>query len=87
MNTEWSLITSLIFNVLFIIMIFTQFKKIDVLRKENKRTLPNENNDELIATVREKLKLIGDIKTIKYLREAKGMSMIEAKQFVDAVKE
>jgi len=87
MNMEWSLITSLIFNVVFIITIFAQFKKIDVLRNENKKTLPDENNDELIATVREQLKSTGDIKTIKYLREAKGMSMIEAKQFVDALKE
>jgi len=32
------------------------------------------------------LKTLGDIKTIKYLREEKGMSMLDAKQLVDALK-
>src|SRR5699024_1426912 len=87
MNMEGSLITSLIFDAVSIITIFTQSKKIDVRSYVLKITLTNQNNEELIATVREKLKSSGDIKTIRYLREAKGRSMIEAKQFVDALKE
>ncbi|MDN6409752.1 MAG: hypothetical protein L0J76_06575, partial [Tetragenococcus halophilus] len=84
---DWGLITSLILNVAFLIIIFGQSKKINVLREENKKSLPNENNDELIALTSEKLKTIGDIKTVKYLREEKGMSMIDAKQLVDTIKE
>ncbi|MEN1970637.1 hypothetical protein WMZ97_21665 [Lentibacillus sp. N15] len=70
----------------FLGIIFQQSKKIKTLREENKKSLPNENNDELIALASEKLKTIGDINTVKYLREEKGMSMIEAKQLVDIIK-
>ncbi|GAA0437756.1 hypothetical protein GCM10008983_13370 [Lentibacillus halophilus] len=38
------------------------------------------------AIASEKLKNIGDIKLVKYLREVKGMSMVDAKQLVDALK-
>lgn len=86
MNIDWGLVSSLFFNVVFIIIIFVQSNKINVLREENKKALPNENNDELIAIVSEKLKSLGDIKTIKYLREEKGMSMVDAKQLVDTLK-
>lgn len=57
------------------------------MKKENKKSLPNENNDELIAVASEKLKTLGDVKTIKFLREEKGMSMVDAKQLVDTLKE
>ncbi|MFJ5771657.1 hypothetical protein [Psychrobacillus sp. NPDC093180] len=84
---DLGLIASLILNVAFLIVIFGQYKEINVLREENQKSLPNENNDELIAVASEKLKSLGDIKTIKYLREEKGMSMLDAKQLVDTIKE
>lgn len=87
MNIDWGLITSLLLNVVFLIIIFELSKKIKILREENKKSLPNKNNDELIALAGEKLKFLGDIKTVKYLREEKGMSMIDAKQLVDILKE
>ncbi|MEK4029288.1 hypothetical protein MKZ02_12205 [Pseudobacillus sp. FSL P4-0506] len=87
MGIDVSLIASLILNVTFLIIIFGQFKKINVLREENKRLTPIENNDEWIALASEKMKTLGDIKTIKYLREEEGMSMIDAKQLVSALKE
>jgi len=43
-------------------------------------------NEKLIASVKEKLNTIGEVKTVKFLREQTGMSLIEAKKFVDAVK-
>ncbi|MEK4800698.1 hypothetical protein MHI02_03765 [Oceanobacillus sp. FSL K6-0118] len=43
-------------------------------------------SDDFIALVREKVKTIGEVKTVKYLRKEKDMTMIQAKQFVDAVK-
>ena len=44
-------------------------------------------SDDFIALLREKLKTIGEVKTVKYLRKEKGMTMIGAKQLVDSVKE
>ena len=44
-------------------------------------------NAELIILVKEKLKSIGEVKTVKFLREQTGMSLIQAKKFVDACKE
>ncbi|AVD55707.1 MAG: hypothetical protein LKH78_10665 [Weizmannia coagulans] len=81
---NWGLITSLILNVAFLIYIVVLTNKVNALRKEN--TKPSESNDELIALAQEKLKLLGAIKTVKFLREEKGMSMLDAKQLVDALK-
>ncbi|WP_156857377.1 hypothetical protein [Oceanobacillus sp. AG] len=83
---NWGLITSLILNVVFLIILFGQSKKINILREENQKPLPNENNDELIAVASAKLKTLGDVKTIKYLRGEKGMSMVDAKRLVDTLK-
>lgn len=40
-------------------------------------------NEEFISSVKEKVKLVGVIKAVKYLREQTGMSLIQAKKFVD----
>lgn len=52
----------------------------------NKKTHNVVNNEEMIALIKEKLKTTGEIKTVKYVREETGMSMIDAKKFVDALK-
>ena len=44
-------------------------------------------NEELIALVKEKIKSAGEIKAVKFLREQTGMSLIQAKKFVDFCKE
>ena len=44
-------------------------------------------SEKFIALVREKLNSVGVVKTVKYLRIETGMSMIKAKQLVDALKE
>lgn len=87
MGIEWALITSFILIILGLsLIIFGQSKKINVLKIENQKLRPKENNDELIALVREKLKTLGVVKTVKYLREHRGMSMVDAKQLVDTFK-
>lgn len=43
-------------------------------------------SEKLIALVKEKLNSIDEVKTVKFLREETGMSLIEAKKFVDACK-
>ncbi|HIW34157.1 MAG TPA: ribosomal protein L7/L12 [Candidatus Paenibacillus intestinavium] len=45
----------------------------------------NENKDEWIANAKKKLETVGNIKTVKYVREETGMSLLEAKQFVDSL--
>ncbi|WP_198516316.1 hypothetical protein [Lysinibacillus xylanilyticus] len=44
-------------------------------------------NEELIALVKEKIKSVGEIKAVKFLREQTGMSLIQVKKFVDLCKE
>jgi ribosomal protein L7/L12 len=87
LNIDWGLISSLLFNAAFLIIIFGQSKEIKILREKNQKLLSNENKDELIVLASEKLKTLGDIKTVKYLRLEKGMSMIDAKKLVDSLKE
>ena len=36
-------------------------------------------NEELITLVKEKIKSVGEIKAVKFLREQTGMSLIQAK--------
>lgn len=43
-------------------------------------------NEKLIVLVKEKLNSIGEVKTVKFVREETGMSLIQAKKFVDACK-
>ena len=44
-------------------------------------------NEELITLVKEKIKSVGEIKAVKFLREQTGISLIQAKKFVDFCKE
>ena len=44
-------------------------------------------NKELIALVKEKIKSVGEIKAVKFVREQSDMSLIQAKKFVDFCKE
>ena len=44
-------------------------------------------NEELITLVKEKIKSVGEIKAVKFLREQTGMSLIQAKKFIDFCKE
>lgn len=87
MNTDGMLIVALVIMVVgFILLILSQAKQIQVLKDENQKLRSGENYDELIVLAQEKLKVDGDIKTIKYVREQTGMSLVEAKQFVDRIK-
>lgn len=88
MNTDSILILALaLVSVGFVLLILGQAKQIRVLKEENQRLCPVESQDELIADAQEKLKTLGVVKTVKYLREYKGMSMVDAKRLVDTIKE
>jgi len=43
-------------------------------------------NEELIALVKEKIQSFGEVKAVKFVREQTGMSLIQAKKFVDFCK-
>jgi|GEM_PF-4057205 len=80
------LTTSLILNITLLLAIRIASNKVKVLRNQLQKALSNENNDELITLAKEKLESMGDVKTVKYLREKKGLTMIAAKQLVDTLK-
>lgn len=44
-------------------------------------------NEELIALVKGKIQSVGEVKAVKFVREQTGMSLIQAKKFVDFCKE
>ncbi|PIE91952.1 hypothetical protein CO726_29210 [Bacillus fungorum] len=78
---------SLIFNIVFIIYIIILTTKINVLRNENIKLLKETNAfDDLKTEVKQKLELSTEMETIKFLRTKKGLSIIDAKQIVDSVK-
>jgi len=74
-------------NVGFILLILGQARQIKVLKAENHRLCPVESQNKLITDAQEKLKTLGVLNTVKYLREFKGMSMVDAKRLVDTIKE
>ncbi|CAM4019434.1 hypothetical protein [Lederbergia lenta] len=78
-------ISFVILSLAFLFIIIGQYKKIQFLEKQNRKLKMNGNKDEWIAKAREKLETVGNIKTVKYVREETGMSLLEAKQFVDSL--
>lgn len=78
---------SLVINILFIVYIVILTNKIKVLRKENTKLLKDTNAfDDLKTEVKHKLEFFSEMETIKFLRVEKGLSMIDAKQLVDSMK-
>lgn len=43
-------------------------------------------NEQLVLAVKEKIQTVGDVKAVKFVREQIGMSLIQAKRFVDRCK-
>lgn len=85
MDSTIGLIASLLLNLGLLLIVFGQSKKIQAERKQNETMLTDEQKVELAGAVKEKINLIGEVKTIKYLRAEYGLSMIEAKNFVYAL--
>lgn len=66
-------------------IIIAQRKELQHLREINGKLRVNGNQEEWTAAVKEKLKEEGPVKTVKYVRDETGMSLVDAKQFVDGV--
>ena len=44
-------------------------------------------NEKFIASIKEQVKLVGDVKAVKFVREQAGLSLIQAKKLVDFCKQ
>ncbi|ARF18563.1 hypothetical protein [Sporosarcina ureae] len=73
----------LIFGLLLVV--FGQHRQINALKQQNQKILAYEPKDKLVALTKQKLQTLGDVKTVKFLRQEKGMSMVDAKKLVDSV--
>lgn len=77
--------TSLIINVVLLLYVWRLSNKVKVLRRANKELL-STHLDDLKQEIKHMLDTSNEMYTIKFLREEKGMSLVDAKQFVDSVK-
>ncbi|MCG5103271.1 hypothetical protein [Oceanobacillus alkalisoli] len=67
-------------------IIYGQTKRINRLAERNKQPLHLENDEEFMQSVKEKIATVGDVKAVKYVRMEKGLSLIDAKKYVDSLK-
>ena len=73
-------------NGVLLLLVYGQSKQINRLEEQNKLSLPIENDEEFIQSVKERLATVGDVKAVKYVREEKGLSLLDAKRFIDRLK-
>ena len=67
-------------------IIYGQTKRINRLAERNKQPLHLESDEEFMQSVKEKIATVGDVKAVKYVRMEKGLSLIDAKNYVDSLK-
>ena len=87
---DWTTImltASLILNAFLLNIIAQQAKDMSALKRKQLQTHPLVQDDELVATLKEKIDTDGIIPAIRYLRERYNMTLVEAKQLVDRVNE
>lgn len=73
--------------VFLVILAVVQAKNIKVLREELSKGMSGQHHDEIVALARESLDTNGEIQTIKLVRQKTGMSLVDAKNFVDSLKQ
>lgn len=73
-------IISLIMNcvLLLLLLVCGQSKQINRLEEQNKLSLHIDNDEKFIQSVKGKIATVGDVKAVKYVREKKGLSLIDA---------
>ncbi|WP_114166632.1 hypothetical protein [Exiguobacterium sp. TNDT2] len=87
---DWTTImltASLFLNAFLLNIIAQQTKDMSALKRKQLQTNPLVQDDELVATLKEKIDTDGIIPAIRYLRETYNMTLVEAKQLVDWVNE
>lgn len=84
---QWSEISSILIMLLLLVWGFSLMRQNSALKKENLRLLEKSGEySDMKKEAKEILKSSTEVKTIKSLREKYGLSLIDAKQIVDAVK-
>lgn len=68
-------------------MVCSQSTTIKTLIELKMNPISPENDESFISLTREKLNVIDDVTTINFVRETKGLSLLEAKKFVDSLKQ
>ncbi|WP_462419793.1 hypothetical protein [Salinicoccus sp. Marseille-QA3877] len=66
-------------------IIIAQRKELQHLREVNGKLQVKAGRDEWVKQTREVMKKDGQVKAVKYIRDETGMSLIDAKQFVDSI--
>lgn len=64
-------------------IIIAQRKELQHLREVNGKLQVEAGRDEWIKKIREIIKKDGRVKAVKYIRDETGMSLVDAKEFVD----
>ncbi len=84
---QWSEISSILIMLLLLGWGISLMRQNSVLKKENLRLLEKTGEyGDMKDEAKEILKNSTEVKTIKSLREKYGLSLIDAKKIVDAVK-
>lgn len=85
---QWSEISFIVLMLLFLGWVISLTVENSRLKKENYRLLKKSGEyEEIQVEAKEILKSTTEIKTIKSLREKYNLSLIDAKEIVDSVKE
>lgn len=85
MDINIGLVATVILVFGLLLVIFGQYRQINALKQQNQKISSYESKDKLVAIAKEKLQTLGDVKTVKFLRQEKGMSMLDAKKLVDSL--
>lgn len=85
MDINIGLVATVILVFGLLLVIFGQYRQINALKQQNQKIASYESKDKLVAIAKEKLQTLGDVKTVKFLRREKGMSMLDAKKLVDSL--
>ncbi len=84
---QWAEISSLLIMLLLLGWGISLMRQNQVLKKENMRLLKKTGEyDDMKHKAKEILKSSTEVKTIRSLRETYGLSLIDAKKIVDAIK-
>jgi len=84
---QWTEISSLLIMLLLLGWVISLMRQNSSLKKENMKLLKKTGDyGNMKSEAKEILKHSTEVKTIKTLREKYGLSLLDAKEIVDAVK-
>lgn len=85
MDINMGLVATVILVFGLLLVIFGQYRQINALKRQTQKIASYESKDKLVALAKEKLQTLGEVKTVKFLRQEKGMTMLDAKKLVDSL--